>query len=276
MALGLSLPANTASAATATRQATQTNMSPESLAALELLIAQLMGGGTQDMANQEAIRQTEINRTRAQQASYSKDAAFADAQGAMAAQLVAALQKTLPTITRGAEAAGTSQNSMRALLAQDAAGQAAEGAATLGLNAATQYGQISSALAGVLADMTQPNNAATKALLDALNIAKGAVQTTTETTNQTGGSGGSGGGSSNSNSGSGGGSSVSNTGNQADMNLAGILASGGIPLPGGNVYYGPQISDSQLVDMISRGTTSANAGAIANLVNNNSWQGFQF
>lgn len=273
MALGLSLPANTASAATATRQATQTNMSPESLAALELLIAQLMGGGTQDMANQEAIRQTEINRTRAQQASYSKDAAFADAQGAMAAQLVAALQKTLPTITRGAEAAGTSQNSMRALLAQDAAGQAAEGAATVGLNAATQYGQISSALAGVLANMTQPNNAATKALLDALNIAKGAVQTTTETTNQIGGSGG---GSSNSNSGSGGGSSVSNTGNASSMNLAGILSSGGIPLAGGNVYYGPQISDSQLVDMISRGTTSANAGAIANLVNNNSWQGFQF
>ena len=165
-------------------QTSTRNMDPASLAALQALISQLMGGGTQQMAEDRARRQQEIQSVQNQRGQYSKDAAFGDAQGAMSQLLRQAMEQAMPSLVRAAEGAGTSQNSMRALLTQDALTRSSESAAALGLNAATQYGGIASNLSSVLEQLTRGDNTVTEALLNALNIAKGAVSDST--TNTTG------------------------------------------------------------------------------------------
>jgi hypothetical protein len=178
---------------TATTSGTQTtaastqNMDPQSLAALQTLIAQLMGGGTQAMANDQAARKGEIKNVQAQRAGYSKEAAFADAQGLMAQTMRQVMERLIPSISRSAEGAGASQSSLRALLLQDAASKAAESSAAQGLNAAVNYGQVSGGMNQVLEALTRPDNTVSNALLQALQIAKGAVQNTqgVTQTNQT-------------------------------------------------------------------------------------------
>lgn len=155
------------------------NMSGSSLAALELLIQQLLGGGTQEMAQQRAQRQGVTNQTVATQAGYTKEAAFNDAQGLMAQTMRTTLESLLPGINRAAAGAGTSQNSMRALLTQKAAEEAAQAASAQGLNAAVQYGNLNSNFASVLERLTTPDNSTTNALLQALNTARGAVTSST-------------------------------------------------------------------------------------------------
>ncbi len=138
------------------------------------------------MAKDRAARIQQTNETRALQAGYSKEAAFADAQGAMAQQMRRALEASLPTITRAADSAGTSGGSMRALLANDASARAAENAATVGLKASVDYGSISANLANTLEVLTRPDTTSINALLNALSISKGAVSTTQSQTNTTG------------------------------------------------------------------------------------------
>jgi hypothetical protein len=162
------------------------NMDPKSLAALQTLIAQLMGGGTNAMAKDAAARKTEINNVTAQRAGYSKDAAFADAQGLMTQTMRRALEQLVPAISRSAEGAGASQSSLRALLLQDAASKAAESSAAQGLSAAQGYGTISANMSQVLEALTRPDNTVSNALLSALQIAKGAVQNTQGQTTTTG------------------------------------------------------------------------------------------
>ena len=154
------------------------NMDPQSLAALQTLIAQLMGGGTQQMANDAAARKGEINKVTQQRAGYSKDAAFADAQGLIAQTMRRVMEQLVPSISRSAEGAGASQSSLRALLLQDAASKAAEASAAQGLSAAQGYGTISANMSQVLEALTRPDNTVNNALLSALQIAKGAVQNT--------------------------------------------------------------------------------------------------
>jgi hypothetical protein len=74
---------------------------------------------------------------------------------------------------------------MRALLTQDALTRASEGAAALGLNAATQYGTVGANYSSVLERLTQMDSSVTDALLNALNVAKGAVTDSTTTGNST-------------------------------------------------------------------------------------------
>src|SRR5574337_153288 len=158
----------------------QTNMTPEQLAALNGLISQLLGGGTPAQAQDRAARLQEIQNVQALRGGYSKEQAFADAQGAMNQQLRASLEKLLPSIVRAAEGAGTSQNSMRALMLQEAAQQAADSAAGLGLKAAVDYGGLSGNFSQVLEKLTQvQQDPVTQALLEALGIAKGSVQNMT-------------------------------------------------------------------------------------------------
>jgi len=159
----------------------QQNMDAKSLEALNKLIAQLLGGGTAEMGRQSAERAREIQNVTAQRSGYSREAALADAQGAMSQQLRQVMEKLLPSITRAAEGSGTSQNSMRALMLQDAATRAAESSAALGLDAVSKYGNIGATLSGVLEALTRPNDPAAQALLNALNVAKGAVTTGTQT-----------------------------------------------------------------------------------------------
>lgn len=179
---GTSETNGTTSSATNSRQQ---NMTPEGLAALNTLIQQLMGGGTQAMADDRARKIQEIQALQGQRAGYSKDNAFGDAQGAMAQQLRAVLDKIMPNLVRASEGAGTSQNSMRALLMQQGANQAAESASSLGLKAAVDYGNISNGTSNILLQLMAQQDPAVGALIQALNISKGSITNTQSTTNGT-------------------------------------------------------------------------------------------
>jgi hypothetical protein len=162
------------------------NMTGSSLAALETLIQQMLGGGTPEMARLASERQQQINRSTQQQQGYSRENAFADAQGLMAQTMRQTLEKLVPGINRAAAGSGTSQGSMRALLLQQAAENAAQNASAAGLGAAVNYGQVANGAGNTVASILgQQNDAATQALLQALGIARGAVTSSTSTGSQT-------------------------------------------------------------------------------------------
>lgn len=152
------------------------NMPASALATLEALIAQLAGGGTEEQRAAQQARNQEIATANAQRSSYSKEAAFADAEGAMASQLANALRQLLPGIVRSAEGAGTSRSSLQALLIQQAAADSAAKAAELGLQSSAQYGSIASNLTATLEALTRVDSPVTQSLIQALQVAKGAVQ----------------------------------------------------------------------------------------------------
>lgn len=163
---------------------TSQNMDPGSLAALQLLIQQLMGGGTQAMANDKAAKQGEINKLTSQREGYSKEAAFADAQGLISQLMRQNLEKLLPSINQGALGSGTSQSSMRALLTQKAALETAQAGQAAGLGAAVQYGGVANGMSNAIGNLLGQADPVTQALLNALSIAKGAV-TNTQTQSDT-------------------------------------------------------------------------------------------
>ena len=238
---------------TQTQNASVQNMDPQSLAALQTLIAQLMGGGTQAMAKDAAARKGEINNVTQQRAGYSKEAAFSDAQGLMAQTMRRALEQLVPSINRSAEGAGASQSSLRALLLQDAANRAAESSAAQGLQAAQGYGQISTNMSQVLEALTRPDNSVTNALLQTLGIAKGAVQNTQSTTQTTGQT-----------------TTQTQAAEKKNVDYAPFapITVGG----GGMVYYGPTQTDSQAI-MASRGATET---ALRDLLNSDAFAGYTF
>lgn len=117
-----------------------------------------------------AERQKETTAVRDTRQAYSKDAAFADAQGLMNQELQKAMQDAMQTINTGAAGAGASAGSMRALLTQQAADNAAQSAAALGANQAVQYGGISNQASGILEMLTRPDDTSLTALMSALAI----------------------------------------------------------------------------------------------------------
>lgn len=126
-----------------------------------------------------AERQLEIERNRALQGEYSKAAAMVDAQNLTAYFQRKMMEEAMPSITRGAEGAGTSQSTVRALLAQKAATQTAENAAAAGTQLAVSYGGINTQLAGVLEALTRSDpNSPLAMLLNAIGLTKGATQST--------------------------------------------------------------------------------------------------
>ena len=158
------------------------NMSDSALAALDNLIAQLAKGGTpQDQQRWKQI-QSEITANTLQQQKYSKESAQYDADTAAKAAQYEALQKMAPTISAGIDSAGTSGSAMAALLAQDAADQAARSSAQLQLDAMISYGQIANQASGNNVELLKIDNPVTQQLLAALDIAKGAVTESTQTT----------------------------------------------------------------------------------------------
>lgn len=167
-----------------------TNMSPQNLAALDALIAQLLNGGTANQKQDRATKYGEIVELKRQRQGYSKEAAFADAKGLMAQQSRLTLEKLLPSINSASLGAGASSSSMRALLTQRAAENAAENASAAGLGAAVNYGQVSNGMSSVLANLIAQQDPVAMALVNALSVAKGSVTNTkttgTETTNSSG------------------------------------------------------------------------------------------
>ena len=165
-----------------TVRTTTKNMDDASLKALQDLIKSLAAGGSEDDKRRWQQIQDEILVNQAQRQNYSKEAAFADSSMAAAAQMFKALEQQMPTITAGIDSAGTSGSAMAALLTQNAAEAASRNAAQLQLEAAINYGQISNQASSIVADLLKIDNPATSQLLEALNIAKGAVQETVEVT----------------------------------------------------------------------------------------------
>lgn len=174
------------SKSTTNRTVKNQNMDDQSLAALQALIKQLAGGGTNEDKERLSSIRSEIGANQAQRGDYSKGAAFHDAEAAAAAQMHNALKQLLPTITAGIDSAGTSGSAMAALLSTEAAEATSRNAAQLKLDAAVNYGQIANQASGVIAELLKIDNPVNRQLLEALNIAKGAVTTTTDNTVQQG------------------------------------------------------------------------------------------
>lgn len=140
--------------------------------------AGIVPGGTTETRAQQAEVKTEIGRARQQQAGYSKEAAFQDASqltNRFARQL---LEQVMPNITRAVEGSGTSGGVVQGLLSQDAAARVAEAQAALGLETASKYGQISTGLEQILAQLvsSSANTPVLNALMQLLNISKGTIE----------------------------------------------------------------------------------------------------
>ncbi len=241
--------------ATATQRTTAGNKQAND--ALSVLLQELLNGGTQQMQQQQAQRQGEVNQVSAQRARYTPEAAFADAQGLMAQILRQAMEKNVSTITRAAEGAGTSANSMRALLTQDALTRGAEASASAGLQAAQGYGQIGANLSGILESLTRPDNSAMDAILATISAMQNADKTTT-----TSGADGTGGSSRSS-----GNRTVSDT---ADFfnRPGGILDNANKTRAQTMQYYGPAATDIQIADKIQKGLGPSQALADVAGINN--------
>lgn len=155
-----------------------TNMSSAALKALNDLIAQLSGGGTASTKAQADQIKEQLAVLLQKQGDYSKEVAFADAEGAVRMLLRQNMEKLLPQIDNAAQGAGTSQSAMRALLLQRAAENSADLASSKQLEAAVQYGNIGNGVAGSITNLLQLGDPTTNMLLNALNISKGAVSST--------------------------------------------------------------------------------------------------
>lgn len=173
---------------TTTIDQTTTQFDPVAQAALNALIAQLQGGGTANQQADRAARSQEVGNLQGQREGYSKQAAFADAKGLMAQQMRLALEKLMPSINSAALGAGASGSSMRALLVQRAAENAAQNAEAAGLGAAVQYGGVAGSLSNTLASLLNHDDPATQALVQALSVAKGGTTRQTGTNTTTGNS----------------------------------------------------------------------------------------
>lgn len=152
---------------------------PASMASLQQLIQTLAGGGTPEQIAQRAARAQEIERARAGITDYSKEKAFSDAQGASQAANRQAMEQSMANLSRAIAGSGTSGSSMQALLAQQAARNAAELQAKMQLEASTQYGGIATQYQSILEALTRPDNSQVDSLLAALQLAMNANQSTT-------------------------------------------------------------------------------------------------
>ena len=165
-----------------TRTVVNKNMDDEAYKMLmDFLRQQAAGGTAEDRARREAIW-GEIAAGQAQRAGYSKAAAVVDSTAAASAQMTNALKQMLPAITAGVDSAGTSGSAMAALLSQNAAEGVSRNAAQLQLDAAISYGQIANQSSGIIAELLKIDDQSANRFLEGLNIAKGAISTTSDRT----------------------------------------------------------------------------------------------
>jgi len=175
---------------TRTEVVNQQNMTPQSLAALEQLIATMQGGGSLQQKAEIARKKQTQDLIQAMLGQYSSGQAFTDAKGLMALNLQKAMEQQQPQIQRAVEGAGTSASSMQGLLSQNMARDAALAASALGAEQAKSYAGTTSNLTGQLANMASTAmDPAGDALLKALSLAVNAVnnKTTTSIGTKTGG-----------------------------------------------------------------------------------------
>lgn len=158
------------------QQAQQYNAQQQAKVQAEVQAGGVVKGSSPDYDRSQAERKTEIDRNRQTQAGYTKEAASTDANALMQKAIADALEAAMPQITAGLEGAGTSRSTMASALTQKAALKGATEGAALSANLGTQYGQINTALSGVLEMLTRSDpNSPTAMLLQAIIASKGLV-----------------------------------------------------------------------------------------------------
>lgn len=123
-------------------------MSQAGRQAMEQLLAQLSAGGT---PAQRAIQEQQMRTMQqldAQATNYTRETALGDAEGLMQQMLQQTLEQVMPSIMLAQSSAGTSGDAISALLSQDLATRASQGAATAGVGAVADYGQVLASLMG--------------------------------------------------------------------------------------------------------------------------------
>lgn len=147
-------------------------------AILTQLLQQLASGGTPQMQQASSARQSEVGNLEAQRAGFSKEAAFADAQGLIAQTMRQALEKLIPNINSASLGAGASQSSMRALLTQRAAENASQQASAEGIRAATNYGQVAGGISDVISRLLSIQDPSAELLIRAAGAVRSPVSGT--------------------------------------------------------------------------------------------------
>lgn len=154
-------------------RANQTSYAGGGSEALAILIKELMAGGSESAKAMRAARIAEVSNVQGLRQQYSPEQAAIDAQISMDSALRKSLEESKPGIDRAAEGAGTSANSLRALLLQNEASKAAEVSAALGLKTKENFGGIATGLSQTLEALTRGDDTNAKLLIDAIAASKG-------------------------------------------------------------------------------------------------------
>lgn len=150
---------------------------PEALASLLNFIKTGVNGNPNYQA-QLAKRQGVAGEVNSLMGSYSKDAAFRDAQMLMQQNLQKSMEAQMPAIMAAIQGAGTSASSMQGLLAQQLAQNSAQAAGAMGAQQATSYGNIAANLSNTLEALTRIDNSGTTDYLKALELLRESTSST--------------------------------------------------------------------------------------------------
>ena len=142
---------------------------PEALASLLSFIQTGINGNPQYQA-QLARRQGVAGEVNTLLNTYSKEAAFRDAQMLMQQNLQKSMEAQMPAIMSAIQGAGTSASSMQGLLSQKLAHDSAMQAGAAGAAQATSYGNIAANLSNTLEALTRIENSGTTDYLKALEL----------------------------------------------------------------------------------------------------------
>jgi hypothetical protein len=152
---------------------------PEALSVLKAAIKQFAAGGDAASREQRARRLAELDRVAKTYGDFSKEAAGADAAGAVAAQMREAMERNMPAVQKATQGAGTSAASAAALYSNDIAARGAEAAARVAADQMAKYGSISAGLAQTLEAFTRMDNSNNQNLLEALGLMRVGRSTST-------------------------------------------------------------------------------------------------
>ena len=141
-------------AGSASTQTSWSGIDPTLMDEYMTALTQAMNGGDAAYQTQVAKRNDAINSTKQLMQQYTKEAAFSDAAALMKLNLQQSMEKQMPAIAKSVQGAGTSSSSMQSLLAQKLANDSSLAAGALGAEQASKYGNISTALSGVLNNLT--------------------------------------------------------------------------------------------------------------------------
>lgn len=161
-------------------------MDPKSLAALNALIKQLQTGGTAEQKKEQAVRDQQLAQIYSLLQQVSPEAARVSAESLMALNLQRALEENMPAISRAVEGAGMNTSTLQGVLSSQLARDASLAAGALGAQQEAAFASQRSNLAALLEPLTRPTNNVTTALINALQVSKGATRSGTENITETG------------------------------------------------------------------------------------------